>query len=148
MNKLSRVVGIAVLFASLTPVEGHATEDCAEVQARGDGGTLPDGTTAATIQNGILRGTTHGVFGITGLQGNTLLFAGTLTFDTKHGTLETQVVGTLDLTSGAFTTDTVAFTSGSGNFAGATGTISVTGVQNLVTGTFTETLRGQVCLPE
>ena len=76
-----------------------------------------------------------------------IVFAGDVTFTTNRATLTVDLDGTLDLTTGAFVAsgDVGAST---GKLAGATGTLTLAGVQNLFdpAGSFTETVSGEICV--
>jgi sugar lactone lactonase YvrE len=103
--------------------------------------------TEATIHSGLLRGTTEAAFSITGGTATTISFEGELTFTTRRrGTLTLELAGTLDLATGEFAS-VGPVVSGTGQFAGAVGTISLDGVQDLadLAGSFTEIVTGEVC---
>jgi hypothetical protein len=102
--------------------------------------------TEATIDSGLLRGTTEAAFTITGPTPNGFAFAGELTFTTRRGTLTLDLAGTLDVSNGEFTS-TGPVRSGTDRFAGAAGTIMLDGVQDLAdpAGSFTELVTGEVC---
>ncbi len=73
-----------------------------------------------------------------------LTFAGTIVFTTKHGTLTVDLAGTLNIATGEFNA-TGPITGGTGKFEGSTGTLTFSGVENLTTGAFTETITGTLC---
>ncbi len=102
--------------------------------------------TEAEIRSGLLRGTTEAAFTVTGPTPTGIAFDGELTFSTRRGTLTLDLAGTLDLTTGEFASSGPV-RSGTGRFAGAVGTISLDGVQDLTdpAGSFTETVTGEVC---
>jgi len=148
---------LCAIFAALLVVAGapaasaRATDDddeCRRVSAIGVGQDLGGGNTTATIsRGGILNGTTTAHFEITGGTGPVLTFAGTVVFTTKKGTLTVGIAGTFNIATGAFAASGPV-TSGTGAFAGATGTLNFAGVENLTTGTFTETVKGRICLDD
>jgi hypothetical protein len=102
--------------------------------------------TEAKIRSGLLRGSTEAAFTITGATPTGISFAGELTFFTQRGTLTLDLEGALDLSTGEFTSSGPV-RSGTGRFAGAVGTISLDGLQDLTdpAGSFTETVTGEVC---
>jgi hypothetical protein len=119
-------------------------ESCRSVHATGAGQDLGGGNTAATISHGgLLNGTTSGHFVISGAP-PVFTINGTVAFTTKHGTIVATVAGTFDVTTGAFTASG-PLSSGTGSLAGITGTLTLTGVENLATGAFTETISGTLC---
>ena len=121
---------------------------CRPVHARGVGQDLGGGNTTAAITGaGILNGTTSAHFDITGGAPPVLTFEGTVQFTTKHGTLTVSISGTFNVATEAFAA-TGPVTAGTGKFAGATGSLSFAGLENLTTGSFTETVTGSLCLAE
>jgi hypothetical protein len=141
----------ALVVAGAAQADGKDDDDrdCRRINAVGVGQATGPLTTIATItKGGILNGTTAASFMITGAVSPTVLtFTGTVTLTTKRGTLTVGIAGTLDVTTGAFDA-TGPVTGGTGRFAGATGTLRFQGVQDLVTGSFTETVRGTICLAD
>ena len=89
----------------------------------------------------LLKGDLAGHFVLTGPAS----FAGDIIFTTKRGTLTIDAAGTLSST-GAFETSGSVI-SGTGNFAGATGSLVIEGVQD-PSGAFTETIEGEICLSQ
>jgi len=148
---------LCAIFAALLVVAGapaasaRATDDdddCRRINADGVGQDLGGGNTTATIsRGGILNGTTAAHFDITGGTPPVLTFAGTVVFTTKKGTLTVGIAGTFNIATGAFNA-TGPITSGTGRFAGATGTLTFSGVEDFSTGAFTETITGRICLDE
>jgi hypothetical protein len=125
---------------------GGGDDQCRHVSARGIGQDLGGGNTTATITHGgILNGTTAAHFDITGGSPPVLTFAGTIVFTTHRGTLTASPTGTLNVATGVFNA-TAPITGGTGAFAGATGTLTFAGVEDLTTGHFTETITGTICL--
>lgn len=113
------------------PVRGYIS-----VQLAPDGCQSPVGLcTAGKIRHaGVLDGTTSylalGLSPAAGMPGvvapNVLSYAGRLSVDTRHGTLQLVDTGVLDQNQNVFTEyDTVA--GGTGRFAGATGRLFVSG---------------------
>ncbi|MFW2334621.1 SMP-30/gluconolactonase/LRE family protein [Ilumatobacter sp.] len=102
--------------------------------------------TEATIDSGLLRGTTEAAFTITGGTPTGFAFAGELTFTTRRGTLTLDLAGTLDVSTGEFASSGPV-RSGTDRFDGAVGTITLDGVQDLAdpAGSFTEQVTGEVC---
>ncbi len=145
---LCALVG-ALALTGVALANGSDDDDdsgCRPVKAIGVGQNLGGGNTAATItRGGILKGTTAARFKITGGTPPELTFSGTVTFTTKQGTLTVAISGTFNVGTGAFSA-AGPITAGAGRFAGATGTLSFEGVENLSTGAFTETIRGTICL--
>ena len=60
------------------------------------------------------------------------------------GTLTVGVTGTFNIATGDFTA-AGPVTNSTGKLAGATGELTFTGNENLATGTFTETVDGNIC---
>ena len=119
-------------------------DGCRNIHATGVGQDRGGGNTTATISHGgPLNGTTSGHFVIGGAP-PVFAISGTVVFTTKHGTLVATVVGTFDVTTGAFTASG-PLSGGTGNLAGTTGNLTFTGVENLSTGAFTETITGTIC---
>jgi len=125
---------------------GHGHDHgCQKIHATGVGQDLGGGNTTATIRHGgPLNGTTSGHF-VTAGAPPVFAISGTVTFTTKHGTIVATVTGTFDVTTGAFTASG-PLSGGTGKLAGATGALRLTGVENLSTGAFTETITGMICL--
>ena len=123
----------------------NGDQECTNVQATGVGQDLGNGVTVATIsRGGWLNGATSGAFVITGGAPPVFTVAGTVVFTTKHGALTLTAAGTFDVSTGAFMTSGPV-SAGTGKLAGATGTLTIAGVQNLATGAFTETVTGTIC---
>ena len=68
-----------------------------------------------------------------------------MTFTTNRGTLTVTVTGTFDVSSGAFVSSGPV-TASTGKLADATGTLTLNGVENLSTGSFTEEVTGNICV--
>jgi hypothetical protein len=86
-----------------------------------------------------------GNFTITGISGTIASFEGTVTFTTNKGTLTVAVVETLDVATGAFGASGQV-SDATGKLARATGTMTLIGVENLATGSFTEDVMGSICV--
>jgi hypothetical protein len=156
---MRRIVVLAVLLPLLMLVHaGQATAatSCHQINATGAGqGAAPRPgdppglirTIAQIRGGGLLQGTTEAAFQVTGATPTGIAFAGDITFTTNRGTLSVDLDGTLDLTTGEFLAsgDVGGAT---GKLDGATGALTLAGVQNLQdpAGSFTETVSGAVCL--
>jgi hypothetical protein len=64
---------------------------------------------------------------------------------THNGTLTVSVVGTFNGATGEFRA-TGQVVHGTGIFAGATGVLTFVGLEDLTSGSFTQTITGTVCL--
>jgi hypothetical protein len=150
LQLVSLLLGALVLIGGGQGAVAATSDDdaCQPVHGRGVGQDLGGGNTAATItRGGILNGTTKAHFDITGGTPPALSFEGTIVFTTKKGTLTASIAGTFNVATGAFAA-TGAVTGGTGRFAEATGNLSLAGVEDLTTGSFTETVTGRLCLAE
>ena len=149
MKRLGRIVAgcsLAMLVAFFVAAEARAAESCHKINAMGAGQDLGGGMTQATVVGGgLLHGTTEGHFTITGFSGTVASFAGDVEFTTNQGTLTVTVAGTLDVATGEFEA-AGEVTAATGKLAGATGTLSLRGVENLSTGAFLETITGEICV--
>jgi hypothetical protein len=147
MNALVRsavVLSIAITAATAA-APAPAAVSCHTVNARGVGQDLGGGTTAATISGGgLLEGTTAAAFVITGISGTVASFEGTIVFTVNRATLTASLTGTLDIASGAFSAVSSGI-AGTGKLAGATGSLTLQGVEDLSSGSFTETVTGEIC---
>jgi len=149
MKMLGRLI-LLVLLVSLwtlllsSPVQAGVS--CHNINARGVGQDLGGGVTQARIiGGGLLHGTTAASFTITGFAGDVASFAGTVIFTTKHATLTVTIEGTLNVVTGAFN----AFgpvTAATGKLAGATGSLTFDGVEDLTDGSFEERVTGEICV--
>ena len=140
----------ALAVGPVATATARAADDtkCRDVSAvaTGQGAFQPDGsirTTGTVTKDPLLRGTLEGRFLLIGAPSPDLPFAGDITVTTKKGTVTVQVSGSLT-TTGAFETSGQV-SSGTGVFAGATGDLVIEGSQDQ-SGTFTETIEGQICL--
>jgi hypothetical protein len=119
---------------------------CVSVHALAIGQNLGHGRTQATITHaGILNGTTIGQLQITGGTPPVLTVAGTGVLTTHNGTLTVSVVGTFNQATGVFAA-TGQIVHGTGMFAGATGVLTFAGLEDLTSGSFTQTITGTICL--
>jgi hypothetical protein len=140
------LLGVAVVAAAAVPGGASAAVSCHNINAKGVGQDLGGGmTTASILGGGLLQGTTNASFVVTGVSGTVASFDGTIVFTVNNGTLTAAVTGTLDLASGAFSATSTSI-AGTGKLAGASGSLSFNGLENLVTGTFTEDVKGQICV--
>lgn len=145
-SKLSFFAGAFVVLGLVADARpAFAGESCREIDADGVGQNNGDFTTDAVITGeSLLRGTTHTVFSPTGFDGTRVSFTGLVTFTTKKGTLDVVLLGSVDVTTGAFKAVGTDM-EGTGKLAGADGTITLEGVEDLATGRFTETVTGELC---
>ena len=148
--RMQRRFLLAVLFVSLCAlflsIPAQAGTSCHNINATGSGQDLGGGTTQAQVHGGgLLEGTTAAVFVPTGLVGSVLSFNGTVTFTTNQATLTVAVVGSFDLSSGAFNAAGPVSAS-TGKLEGATGNLTFNGVESLADGSFTETIDEQICV--
>ena len=153
---MRRAAVMALLLPLLMLVQaGPATAEvsCHQINAKGEGRGAPaqDGdpeglirTVAQIRGGGLLQGSTQASFQITGATSTQIAFAGDITFTTNRATLTVPLDGTLDAVTGA-SGDVSAAT---GKLDGATGTITLAGVQDLLdpAGSFTETVSGEICV--
>jgi hypothetical protein len=108
--------------------------------------TSAGGSTAGTINSGLLQGTTQFSATFTDAQ---LDYVGTLVITTADGsTLTLADQGNLNAATGAFV-DHLTVSSGTGRFAGASGTLFDQGTLDLQTGTFANVpLTGVIFVPQ
>ncbi len=140
-----RSVFITVSSAAIMG-HAHAAVSCHKINAKGVGQDLGGGMTEAQIiGGGLLQGTTQGSFVITGGSPPVFTISGTVTFTTKQSTLIAAVAGTFDVLTGAFLT-TGPVTATTGKLSGATGTLTLEGIQDLSTGKFVEDISGLICV--
>ena len=143
---------VRCLFAGLFAfvVQGHASAErggeCKKVDGKGVGQDFGGGNTSATVTNdGLLKGSTTAHFDILGEGPTVFGIVGIVNVTTNKGTLTVSVVGTFDVSAGAFNASGPV-TGGTGKFTGSSGSLTFNGVENLSTGAFTETIKGTVCL--
>ena len=146
MRKTHVAVGVFAAIAVVMAGQPQAAVSCHKINARGVGQDLGDGvTTARIIGGGLLHGTTLGTFVITGVSGTVASFEGTVTFTTNQATLTVSVAGTLDVATGEFSASGPV-TAATGKLAGASGSLSLSGLQDLAAGTFVEEVTGDICV--
>ena len=132
----------AIMFVVIG--QAHAALSCHKINAKGvgqDGGSM---TEAQIIGGGLLQGTTQGSFVITGGAPPVFSIAGTVQFTTHQATLTVTVAGTFDVAIGAFAA-TGPVTAASGKLAGASGSVTLEGIEDLATGKFAEDVSGLIC---
>jgi hypothetical protein len=142
------VVLVAAVIAGSAQTATAQVHDgsCLSVDARGYGQFLGHGRTAGTIVHaGILNGTSSAQLQITGGHPPIVTVAGTGVLTAHDGTLTVSFTGTINQSTGEFQL-TGQIISGTGIFAQATGTLTFVGVEDLHTGSFTQTITGTVCL--
>lgn len=133
-----------------------AAVSCHQINAAGAGqGAAPRAgdppglirTVAQIRGGGLVQGTTEAAFQVSGTTPTGIAFTGGVTFTTNRGTLSVDLDGTLDLTTGDFRASGDV-SGGTGKLDGATGTLTLAGVQDLLdpAGSFTETVSGEVCV--
>lgn len=126
------------------------SNNCHKINAKGKGVTIEATETgviteADIIGGGLLNGTTRAEFYFVENNSGVISFLGELVLTTKHGSVTYQA------TSGTFNTSTLAFSTdltvvdGDGRFQGATGNLHIEGI-NYPDGSFTEALKGEICL--
>jgi hypothetical protein len=149
MRNLKKAVGPIILAVAGALASGgfaQAAESCHKINAKGIGQNNGDFTTDATIiGGGLLNGTTHASFTLTGFSPPIASFTGSIVVMTHTGSLTTSVNGTLDIVTGEFIT-AGGVIGGTGKLAGATGTLVFQGDQDVTTGQFTEQVTGVVCV--
>lgn len=154
----------AAMFPASADTRGAARHHtfCVPISATGTGQDVSDPTEMGVVRTegtiAIRRheiATTKAVFRITGGTPTVATFAGPLTIYPKlvSGRITADLVGTLNVSTAttppteATFTATATSVTGDGQLSGVTGSLEIKGVQNLVDGSFTETLTGQVCVP-
>ena len=144
--QLARVAMFAIVVTLSTMAPARAEVSCHTINAKGVGEDLGNfATRADIIGGGLLHGTTAAQFAPTGMSGTVLSFAGTVTFTTNHGTLTVAVTGTVDVATGEFQASGPV-SAATGKLEGATGTITLHGIQDLATGSFVEDVSGNICV--
>lgn len=141
MLMLALVVGLLA-----TPVPAGAHASCRQITATGQGQDLGGGRTEARIRGDRwLHGSSTASFVIRQVVGSVASFDGVLLFDLRKGAIALSVVGTFDLATGEFMASSTAVT-GFGRFRGVEGMLVLSGVQDLASGAFTETITGELCV--
>lgn len=142
---MSVLVVVLLVVAVSAPAAAPGAVSCHNINAKGVGQDLGGGQTIAQITGGgLLHGTTQASFTIIGFSGTVASFEGTIVFTVNKATLAAQVSGTLDVATGEFNALSLSI-SGTGQLAGATGSLSFNGVEDLLTGSFTEDVTGEIC---
>ncbi len=145
----------ALLFVCLVPLSSAANDDdadidCRDVSANQSVTANLDGTTDGRItQGGMLNGRTHFVasgFFPTAVP-DVFLLTGNLTITTKKGTLTTSDTAIFNPGKGLFT-DIAQITGGTGDFAGATGVLFISGITKDGGATFDDKIVGNICLAD
>ena len=90
-------------------------------------------------------GHTTAAFTIDQVVGTAASFTGPIVFTNSLGTLTAQVAGTFDVASGAFRATSTSL-AGTGLLRGASGRITLEGLEDFATLRFTETITGRLCL--
>ena len=145
---LVRLLLLVVMVMPMLTGQAQAAETCHAINAKGVGQDHGDGmTTAQIIGGGLLHGTTAGSFVITGMTGTVASIEGTVTFTTEDGNLTVSLKGSFDVEKGTFSASGPVNPGASTEaLAGATGTLSLNGVEDLKAGSFVETITGTICL--
>ena len=91
-------------------------------------------------------GLTAATFTPMGQVGSTVTFSGPITFTARFGlgTLTVSASGSVDVTTGVFAA-AGPITAATGALRGTSGALTFRGTENLSTGSFTETVTGQLC---
>jgi hypothetical protein len=145
VGKAALAVMVLFVAAATAPAAARGAVSCHNINAKGVGQDLGGGqTTAHIIGGGLLQGTTQASFVITGFSGTVASFEGAIVFTVNNATLTAEVSGTLDAATGEFEA-TTSSVSGTGKLAGASGSLSFSGVEDLSTGSFTEHVTGEIC---
>lgn len=156
MRRITVLITLALTASTIAPAPAAAGEACHAINATGTGEGAPPqpgdpGNLVRTVAQlrggGLLQGTTEASFSITDPTPPVFAFSGELTITTNRATLTLALDGGLDVTTGAFEASGPVIDS-TGKLAGATGVLTLAGVQDLAdpAGSFTETVRGQICV--
>ena len=140
------VGSVFVVAAALVgATTAQAGVSCHKINAKGAGQDLGGGiTTAQIIGGGLPQGTTQGNFSVAGAPPE-FSIAGTVMFTTKQATLTVTVVGTFNVATGNFIA-TGPVTVATGKLAGATGTLTLEGVEDFASLKFVEDVSGVICV--
>jgi hypothetical protein len=126
-----RLATIVVTASAMMTGNARADVSCHTINARGVGQDLGGGATEAQITGGgLLEGTTAAQFIITGVSGTLASFEGPVTFTANRATVTVTVIGTFDVVTGAFSASGLV-TDATGKLEGATGILSLNGIQDL-----------------
>jgi hypothetical protein len=136
------LVGAVGMMMTDQPTAAVSTH---KIHAKGVGQDLGGGNTQARIiGGGLLSGTTTAHFEITGGSPPVFLIVGDVTFTTNQGaTLTVHISGTFDVASGEFSASGPV-TGSTGKLAGATGILTLSGVEDFSDGTFVEDVSGSI----
>ena len=156
MRRLPVICLLVTLTLGLASAPAHAATSCHTIQATGVGSGAPPQpgdpanlvrTQARLSDAGLLQGTTQAAFTIVAPTPAGFAFAGDLVVSTNRATLTVALSGTLDVSTGDFTA-TGPVVAATGKLAGASGQLTLTGVQDLAdpAGSFTETVTGEICV--
>lgn len=146
LRRFGSLLCASLVVSLVLALPADASTSCHKIWAKGVGQDLGGGETQARISGGgLLHGTTEGAFAITGFSGTVANIAGTVKFTTNRATLTVAVQGTFDVVSGAFSASGPV-TASTGKLAGATGLLTLAGVEDLSDGSFVETVVGDVCV--
>ena len=128
---------------------GHGKSHCRAFHATGTGQDHGDGTTNAVLYQGEREvGTSAGSqLALGDPVDGVPTFTGVILLTTPKGTLEAAVEGTFDTVSGEFSARS-ADLEGKGPLKNASGWLRISGVQDLVTGEFTEVVHAKICVPK
>ena len=142
------VFGFVTGVLSLAP-QPLSANDCKAVDADQEATlTTPLTTTGSITRGGILNGTTADAFDPLSITPTivptTIAFTDTLTITTDQGTLTTSDQSLFDTVAGVFST-IAKITGGTGIFAGATGTLFISGYTTNGTD-FQDRIIGEICL--
>ena len=146
MRMQNRVLGLisVILILAIGIATLHAAESRHKINAKSVGQDLGGSVVAESIGGGLLNGTSLAHFTVVGACGPTAVrFAGDIVFSTKHGTLTVSVSGCFDVSTGEFNSSGPV-TDATDKLAGATGSLTFDGVEDLFTGQFTSTIRGEI----
>jgi hypothetical protein len=146
MKRITVLVTVLAIATLGLAIPAGAGESCHNINAWGEGeATGPFSTIAQIHGGGLLQGTTEAEFSPVGQVDSVLLFTGYIKFTTNRATLTVTLDGTLDLVSGFFEAEGPV-TDATGKLTGAEGNLVFEGDQDLVTGAFTETVTGEICV--
>jgi hypothetical protein len=139
-------VVVVVCVGSAQGAVPHTRRICAPIHATGVGQDLGGGRTQATISShGLVVGRTNASFTLGQVVGTTAPFSGPIVWTSALGTLTAQVVGTFDVATGAFRATSTSI-AGTGLLRGVSGSVTLAGVEDFATLTFTETITGRLCV--
>jgi hypothetical protein len=146
MRRTAILLAVTLLASVFLAGPAGAGVSCHTINAKGIGQDVGGFATIAQIQGGgLLQGTTAAQFVPGDLNDTELAFTGPIVFTTNRATLTVSLSGTFDLVSGFFAA-TGPVVGATGKLAGAEGTLAFEGVQDFATGSFTETVRGEICV--